>query len=250
MQSRRNVKKGKVRRKDSPKLDLAIQWSIRMDQWSSRMIAIVSLLLLLLVGFSYYDMYRFTHEGMNSVEYRSFEELRKINPDVVAWLTLDGTAIDHPVVQGKDNFEYLDKDFYGKDYAGGTLFLDEQCSSDFEDEYQVIHGHHMAGGTMFGDLKKYLQKDFFQENQTGQLLTPMQNYNLEILGVGLFDAYDTKLYRIDGKMSRPLQAFEKCKWRNNQKPGVNEKLLALSTCSGDMDDRRIVLFCAMKKRSN
>ena len=30
----------------------------------------------------------------------SLQELQKINPDVCAWLTVDGTKIDYPVVQG------------------------------------------------------------------------------------------------------------------------------------------------------
>ena len=37
----------------------------------------------------------------------SFEELLAINPDVCAWLTLDNTGIDYPVVQGEDNLSYI-----------------------------------------------------------------------------------------------------------------------------------------------
>ena len=33
----------------------------------------------------------------------SLQELQKINPDVCAWLTVDGTKIDYPVVQGETN---------------------------------------------------------------------------------------------------------------------------------------------------
>lgn len=43
---------------------------------------------------------------------------------MVAWLTIDDTKIDYPVMQGKDNTEYLNKDPYG-DYAlAGSIFLD------------------------------------------------------------------------------------------------------------------------------
>lgn len=226
----------------------AIRFSMGLDGFVSRAFALISLITLLLVGSTYYDMYRFTRQGIDGVEYRSFQELRKINPDVVAWLTLDGTSIDHPVVKGKDNFEYLDKDFYGKDYAGGTLFLDEQCPRDFSEKNQLIHGHHMSGGAMFGDLKKYLQKNFFQNNHPGQLLTPTARYDLELLGAGVYDAYDGKIYRIDGSLSRPLQAYEDCKQKGKRSLEAGEKLLALSTCSGDMDDQRIVVFWAMRKR--
>lgn len=184
-----------------------VRRSIRADRIVSWMLKWFVLTLLLVVGFSYYDMYRFTRAGIDGVAYRDFAALRQINPDVAAWLTLDGTHVDHPVVKGTDNFEYLDRDFYGKTYAGGTLFLDEQCPKDFAQEYQLIHGHHMAGGAMFGDLKKYLDKNFFRKNKRGQLLTPKGRYDLEIIGAGIFDAYDSKIYSINGKKNRPMESF-------------------------------------------
>lgn len=211
-------------------------------------IGIISIAMIGIVGFSYYDMYRYTRAGMDSVEYQDFESLRRINPDVVAWLTLDGTSIDHPVVQGKDNFEYLDINFYRKPYAGGTLFLDEQCPKNFSEEYQLIHGHHMSGGAMFGDLKKYTEEECFGKNRTGQLLTPAGEYDLEILGVGMFDAYDSGIYRLNGSKERPLQEFVKCVHKRKTDFEEKDKLLCLSTCSGDMDDRRIVVFAKMMER--
>lgn len=225
-----------------------LRWSVRADRLVAGIIAIISIALAGIVGFSYYDMYRYTREGIDSVEYQDFESLRRINPDVVAWLTLDGTSVDHPVVQGKDNFEYLDINFYRKPYAGGTLFLDEQCSKEFSEAYQLIHGHHMAGGAMFGDLKKYLDKDFFAKNRSGQLLTPEREYDLEILGAGTFNAYDSSIYRLDGMLERPMKEFGKCRWKRKADFRNKEKLLCLSTCSGDMDDQRIVVFAKMIER--
>ena len=43
----------------------------------------------------------------------SFEELRKINPDVCGWITLDHTKIDYPILQGEDNLTYINTDVYG-----------------------------------------------------------------------------------------------------------------------------------------
>lgn len=96
--------------------------SIRADRFVAWLLKCIVLALLLMVAFSYYDMYRFTRAGIDGVEYRDFAALRQINPDVVAWLTLDGTHVDHPVVKGKDNFEYLDRDFYGKPTPAAPCF--------------------------------------------------------------------------------------------------------------------------------
>ena len=40
----------------------------------------------------------------------SFEELLAVNPDVCAWVTLDNTNIDFPILQGETNLTYINKD--------------------------------------------------------------------------------------------------------------------------------------------
>ena len=52
----------------------------------------------------------------------SLQELQKINPDVCAWLTVDGTKIDYPVVQGETNLEYINQDIYGEFALSGSIF--------------------------------------------------------------------------------------------------------------------------------
>ena len=88
----------------------------------------------------------------------SFDDLQRINPDVCAWVTMDGTKIDGPIVQGDDNEEYLNKDVYGEYSLAGTLFLDTRCSRDFRDFNELIYGHHMEKHAMFGDRDLYLKR--------------------------------------------------------------------------------------------
>ena len=68
----------------------------------------------------------------------SFGQLRDINPDVCGWLTLDGTAIDYPVVQGESNFTYLNTDVYGSFALAGSIFLDVDCDADFSGRYSHL----------------------------------------------------------------------------------------------------------------
>ena len=92
----------------------------------------------------------------------SFEELLGINPDVCAWVTLDNTAIDYPVVQGEDNFTYVNTDVYGDFSLAGSIFLDVNCDKNFTDPYSLLYGHHMEESKMFGDLQGLYT--FAQEN--------------------------------------------------------------------------------------
>ena len=91
-----------------------------------------------------------------------FLSLRKINKDVVGWLTI-GEVLDLPVMQ-RDNVYYLTHDFYKQASASGTLFLDENFSFTAPSENLLIHGHNMRDGSMFGRLYKYSNKSFFLSN--------------------------------------------------------------------------------------
>jgi len=202
---------------------------------------IILMILVLFLVNTIYDIMSYTMAGIGGVEYHSFSELAELNPDVVAWIRLDGTNIDHPIVQGKDNYEYLGKDFNGNDYAGGSIFLDARNSRDMSDRYMVIHGHHMSGGAMFGDLAKYRNREFFDEHETGELLTPDSKYDITVAGMTVADAYDGSIYNADpGQLNEEL--LDRCKYRRKAGFRESDKLLALSTCSGDMSDDRVVVY--------
>ena len=213
----------------------------RIDSIFRKIAALILLTAAAFTCFAAYDTYSFTKAGINTVDYHSFDELCGINPDTIAWIRINGTNIDHPVVQGKDNSEYLDKDFYGRDYAGGAVFLDEKNSKDLSDEYLIIHGHHMAGGAMFGDLGKFMNKTFFEEHPDGELLTRDAVYELEIEGVFEADAYDSSVYFTEPEY-RPVGLADRCIYRRCIDFGENDKLVALSTCSGEMNNKRTLVL--------
>lgn len=56
----------------------------------------------------------------------AYRDLYEQNPDLIGWLTIDGTDIDLPVVQTPGNNEYYLRRGFDRLYAtGGTLFMDE-----------------------------------------------------------------------------------------------------------------------------
>ena len=157
-----------------------------------------------------------------------------------------GTNIDYPVVQGKDNFEYLDKDPDGNFYSGGSIFLDYRNKYDFSDGYNVLYGHNMAGGKMFADLKHYYDQDFFDTHPDGMLFTPKQNYALKVIGIQKTNSYESRAYDTTIVTSGVLGDIAKCKPIREMNI-TGKKILALSTCSTSMDDRRDIVFCTMTK---
>lgn len=111
----------------------------------------------------------------------TFEELRAINPDVCAWITLDGTKIDYPVLQGEDNLTYINKDVYGNFALAGSIFLDSNCDRSFQKKYSLLYGHHMAEHKMFGDLDLYEEQKFLIRTRQELLSCPTVLINLKFL---------------------------------------------------------------------
>lgn len=187
----------------------------------------------------------------------SFEELMKINPDVCAWVTIDNTNIDFPVVQGETNLTYLNTDVYGDFALAGSIFLDTRCDRTFTDSYSLLYGHHMSEGKMFGDLDLFKEKEFFEENKTGSLILPDRAYDLEIYACLLVPASDEVIYEPDiwqGDINSLLAyTKENALFIHDDvyaeiQQATNEntvQILALTTCSSEFTDARTVLLTYM-----
>ncbi len=110
-----------------------------------------------------------------------FSRLKAINPDVCAWVTLDGTKIDYPIVQGKSNLAYMNRDFYGNYSLAGSIFLDTRNGNDMKDSYSLVYGHHMDNSLMFGDLDLYKDQEFFKTNHSATVMTEKDVMKMQVL---------------------------------------------------------------------
>lgn len=188
----------------------------------------------------------------------SFEELLRINKDVVAWVELDDTNIDHPIVMGRDNMEYVNKDVYGNFAMAGSIFLDSRNNRDFKDTYSLLYGHNMAEGKMFGDLQLYKEKKFFEEHLRGSLILPDRAYDLEIFSVILVNASDEAIFDPTGWQSdiEGLLRFanekslfiDEATLKKAQTNNGEAQILALTTCSYEFTDARTVLLAYMNQK--
>ncbi|MBQ8556027.1 MAG: class B sortase [Clostridia bacterium] len=188
----------------------------------------------------------------------SFEELQAINPDVNAWLTMEGTHIDFPVVQGSNNFEYLSLDVYGNFSLAGSIYLDSRNSRTYTDAYSLLHGHHLDQGRMFGDLDLYKQRDFFDAHTTGTLLMPEGRYALDVIAYLLVDATDSVIFApqrwtqdaadvLDFAKEKAVFIHEDAMQRALGVPSDEVRLLCLATCSTEYTDARTIILCLMTR---
>lgn len=95
-----------------------------------------------------------------------FDALHAQNKDVIGWITIPGTNIDYPIVQGKNNTHYLKYAYNGRRNWMGSIFIDYRNQSDFSDFNTVIYGHELSSRkTMFSQLNKYLSESFWEKHK-------------------------------------------------------------------------------------
>ncbi len=177
-----------------------------------------------------------------------FESLKKINPDIVGWIFIKNTPISYPIVQGKDNNYYLNHLFNKKKNSSGAIFLDCGSSPLFDDKNIPVYGHHMNNGTMFAVLDQYEYQAYYDSHNTGVLLTPDGNFDIEI-----FSAYTVSAK--DSPLQRYFEDKEFESWLTNIKnksvidsqytPTTDSSILTLSTCNYEFKDARFIVHAAL-----
>jgi len=175
----------------------------------------------------------------------TFTQLRQINPDVFGWLTVYGTHIDYPLVQGEDNVTYVNTSVTGESLLSGSIFLDYRNRQDFSDFNSIIHGHHMERQIMFGDIGQFAQKTYFEEHQYGNLYVDGQDYGIEFFAFLHADAYDRTIYSPaitgEGRQDYLEYLLDAAMYTRQISVGTSDHLVLLSTCASDATNGRHIL---------
>ena len=175
-----------------------------------------------------------------------FAALKEINPDIVAWVYIEGTEINYPVVQGTDNQYYLKRLFDRKWNSAGCIFLDSRNEPDFSDRHSIIYGHHMKNGTMFSELTEYKKQEFYEGHPTVLLMTPEQNIRVEIFAGYVASVEDNAWETATGSdvefENWLKETKERSCFKSEVAPAVTDRIVTLSTCSYEFDNARFVLL--------
>lgn len=181
-----------------------------------------------------------------------FAALREeVNQDIYAWLTIPGTIIDYPVVQHPEEMDYyLEHNLDGTRGRPGGIYTQRMNSKEWTDSNTVIYGHNMRNGSMFADLHKFEDSDFFEENRYIHIYTD----DSRILVYEIFAAYVTdnshllltkNIYTPDGFQRYldeiPGHTGKQCHFLEGREVTSEDKILTLSTCVyGKTENRYLV----------
>lgn len=154
---------------------------------------------------------------------RNIQAIIAENADCIGWICIDGTNISYPVMHTpSEPQKYLRRNFYGRYSQSGVPFLDGRCN--LQSTNLIIYGHNMRNGTMFSDLKKYVDRDFLNAHRTVKFETAdrVQTFTVtEVLKTNTSDAWYDRIAAEDGS-----------------------RCLILSTCYGSGKDGRLLIIAA------
>ena len=184
----------------------------------------------------------------NNEEYKiDLAKLKQKNSDAIAWIKVNGTDIDFPVVKGTDNSYYLTHNFDKEKNKAGWIFADYRNKFDGTDKNIIIYGHNMKNGSMFASLKDVIKEEWYnnENNKYIALITENEKYQV-------FSVYqiETEEYYLQTNISNFKEFVEKIKGRSKKDFNVDIKetdsILTLSTCA-DNTKYRVVLHAVKIK---
>lgn len=181
-----------------------------------------------------------------------FQELFLLNPDLVGWITIEGTKLNYPVVQsGTDNVDYyLYRDFYGKRDLHGCIYAREQCQFQEQSDNITIYGHRMNDGSMFATLANYRKRSYWEDHPYIRFDTLQEHGTYQIITVfktqaTLGDGFPYHLF-VDAENAEEFDTFmNKVQSLALYDTGLDaqygDKLITLSTCDYSRSNGRLVV---------
>lgn len=178
----------------------------------------------------------------------NFDELLAINPDTVGWIRFypEPAAINYPIVQGKDNQEYLNKTFSEGENTLGAIFMAAENRANLFDKNTIIYGHRMNDHSMFYHLEDYQDQEFYKKYPHFYIYTPDGIEHIyRIYSVGTVDEFsDTYLtsFASDEKFKEFLQMTKDVSdYDTGVEVGTGSRIVTLSTCTSAGDSNRYVV---------
>lgn len=206
------------------------------------------------------DISRQFHEGQNKASAEPVQEgpipameaLMAENSDLYAWVTVEGTHIDYPVMFTPESPEYyLRKNFEKKQSTAGTPFLDGRHTPETDDNL-IVYGHNMKSGSMFADLLRFRNEDYFKEHSKIRFTTLYQEKRYQVIA-----AFPSEVHRdrntfpwfnyLSFENEAEFQDFirqleEESLFDLPERPVYGDQFLTLATCSYHDSTGRFVII--------
>jgi len=179
------------------------------------------------------------------VPYADFDALNTIFPGIAAWIKMDDTNIDYPVMQYTDNDYFLTRLPNGTPHRSGSIFLDYRNSRDFSDKSILLYGHESRTEDMFGSLKNYREQAYYEENPVMYLYTPQKDYMIVLFAGHLAHSqrdHPPLQFEDDEQFLAYIESLKSISFFSSEVDvGADDRIVSLCTCAYDFNDARLVI---------
>lgn len=181
----------------------------------------------------------------------NFEELKQKNSDTVAWLKIENTNIEFPIVQANNNSYYLTHNFDKEYNVAGWIFADYKNKLDGTDRNIVVYGHNMRNNSMFGSLKDVITEEWYnnEENKYITFVTENDYQTYQVFSVYQIKTEDYYI-KTEFKSNEFTEFIDTITKRSKKYFGINvskeDTILTLSTCANN-NKYRVVLHSVRVK---
>ncbi len=181
-----------------------------------------------------------------------FNELKEINSNTKGWIQVNGTNINYPFVQTKDNKYYLTHSFDKSYNSAGWVFLDYRNNINELSKNTIIYAHGRTDKTMFGSLKNILKSDWLNDtnNYVVKLSTETENSLWQVFSVYHIPTtsdYIQVNFSSDEEFTNwTKMLIDRSSYNFNIKVYETDNILTLSTCYNDND--KVVLHAKLRTK--
>lgn len=183
-----------------------------------------------------------------------FSELKNINSEVFAYINIPGTNIDYPIIYDEDVY-YLTHTIEGTYDYHGTLFVQHYNTNTFQDKNTLIYGHYLIDNTMFSQLHKYEDEQFFDEYNEINIYMEGKNLKYKIFAalqftdVHIMDKYKFENYeQVQNFLSDAKDIGTHIIWDDSIKITEEDCIITLSTCArGNQPKNRWLVLAVLDK---
>ncbi|MBO4292995.1 MAG: class B sortase [Clostridia bacterium] len=168
-----------------------------------------------------------------------FASLKQKNSDTIAWLKVNGTEIEYPVVKTTNNDYYMTHSFDKSYNSSGWAFMDYKNKCDGTDKNMIIYGHNRRDGSMFATLQNILTEEWQSNSENFKIPFITENEKAEYQVFSVYKIEKENYYiTTNFENNTEFQKFiDKIKSRSEKDFGIevteNDNILTLSTCAND-----------------
>lgn len=175
-----------------------------------------------------------------------FKKLKSENSDVVAYIKVNNTNIEYPIVKTSNNNFYLNHSFDKSKNSRGWIFADYKNKFDNTDKNIVIYGHNMRDGSMFGSMKNILKSDWYNNDENTNIILNTEKESCIYKVFSIYKIENEDYYiRTEFNNDNEFEEFIKTIKKRSIKEfdidiSKNDNILTLSTCANN-NKYRVVL---------